>query len=165
MRNAGIDPSRKIVRERVLAVHLPDIEGSGFRTQQATHQEQESLVYIGLVKVQHARKVVARPQRDKAYLHPGRKARFEHRRKHGRNGTVATDCNKRLGRSEGLQNLIPHAFVLREFRLPVIGSKAHGFHDFGQELMDYLALATATNRVDEKIELHSINRSRAGACP
>ena len=35
----------------------------------------------------------------------------------------------------------------------------------GQELVDYLPLSAAANRVDEKVELHAITRSRAKACP
>ena len=74
VRNAGIDAARKVVREGVLAVHLPDIERSRRSTQEAPHQEQQALVHKGLVEVEHAGQVIARTQRNKPYPHLGRKA-------------------------------------------------------------------------------------------
>ena len=89
--DSGIDTARKIVCKGQFSVHLPDIEGSCLGLQKPAHQEQKTLVYIGLVKVQNAGKIVACAQRNQSYFNRFRILRRNHHRKHRRNGSRATE--------------------------------------------------------------------------
>ena len=64
--DSGIDTARKIVGKGKFPVHLPDIERARLGLQKPTHQEQKALIYIGLVKVQHAGKIVTRSKGNQA---------------------------------------------------------------------------------------------------